>query len=164
MELITPQFGLFFWTLLIFLTVFLVLRYKAWPVILGSLREREDHIRESLKAAESAREEMKRLQSENEQLLNEARQEKTRMLKEAQESANEIVQNAKAEANKEGQNLLEKARHQIEQEKASAIAEIKVQAGELAVDIAEQLLRKELETKEKQTELAKRLADQVSFN
>ena len=52
MELLTPSFGLLFWTLLAFLTVFFILRKFAWGPILKSLSERETGIAESIAAAD----------------------------------------------------------------------------------------------------------------
>jgi F-type H+-transporting ATPase subunit b len=41
MQLLTPDFGLLFWTLLAFIIVFVILRKFAWGPILSSLNERE---------------------------------------------------------------------------------------------------------------------------
>ncbi|MCS7074649.1 MAG: F0F1 ATP synthase subunit B, partial [Bacteroidia bacterium] len=57
MELVLPQFGLFFWTLIIFLTFFFLLKKFAWGPILAAIKEREQSIENSLQAAENARSE-----------------------------------------------------------------------------------------------------------
>jgi len=51
MEIILPQFGLFFWTALIFLVVFFLLRKFAWKPILQALNDREQQIEDRLQAA-----------------------------------------------------------------------------------------------------------------
>ena len=40
MDLLTPELGLFFWTLVAFLLVFVILKKYAWKPILNSLGER----------------------------------------------------------------------------------------------------------------------------
>jgi F-type H+-transporting ATPase subunit b len=41
MDLITPEFGLVFWTLITFLVLLFILRKFAWNPILGAVRERK---------------------------------------------------------------------------------------------------------------------------
>jgi F-type H+-transporting ATPase subunit b len=54
MDLILPQFGLFFWSALIFGLFFFLLRKYAWKPILSALQERESKIAEALAAAQKA--------------------------------------------------------------------------------------------------------------
>ena len=66
MELLTPSFGLIFWTLLAFIIVFFILKKFAWKPILNGLNAREKGIADSLATAERVRGEMAELKSENE--------------------------------------------------------------------------------------------------
>ena len=147
------SFGLFFWQTLLFLALLLLLRKYAWKPILNAVNEREESINNSLKSAERAREEMKSLQSDNERILNEARVERDRIMKEANEMKNKIVADASDQARVEADKIMDNAKAQIEAEKSSAMAEIKGQVAELSVEIAEKLLRKELDTENKQQAL-----------
>ena len=52
MDLLTPSFGLLFWTLMAFLIVFFILKKFAWPAIIEGLNEREKTIADSLATAE----------------------------------------------------------------------------------------------------------------
>ena len=83
MNLITPDFGLIFWQTVTLISVLLVLKRFAWNTILSSIKEREKNIEESLKSAEKAREEMEKLQLNNEALLKEASLERDKMIKDA---------------------------------------------------------------------------------
>ena len=80
MELLTPELGLFFWTLLAFLIVFFILKKFAWKPILNALSERESGIAESIAAADRVRKEMAQMQNESEKLMAQAREERTAML------------------------------------------------------------------------------------
>ena len=147
------SFGLFIWQTVLFIALLFLLRKFAWNPILNAVNEREDSIKNSLKAAERAREEMKALQADNEKILAEARSERERIMKEANDMKNQIISDATDKAKQEASKLVESARTQIEAEKNNAMAQIKTQVAELSVDIAEKLLRKELADENKQQQL-----------
>jgi F-type H+-transporting ATPase subunit b len=147
------SFGLFIWQTILFIALLLLLRKYAWGPILNAVNEREDSIKNALKAAERAREEMKALQADNEKILAEARSERERIVKEATDMKNQIIGEAADKAKDEAAKLVQRAREQIGAEKKEAMAEIKTQVAELSIEIAEKLLRKELEAKNKQQEL-----------
>ena len=98
MELIKPQFGLIFWMALSFLILMFILGKFAFPIIMKSLKEREDSITNALSAAEKAKKEMAALQADNEKLLVQARAERDLMLKEARDTKDAIVSEAKNKA------------------------------------------------------------------
>ena len=52
MDLITPDFGLLFWTGLVFVLLLFLLTKFAWKPILGAVNEREKKISEALDLAE----------------------------------------------------------------------------------------------------------------
>ena len=121
MDLLTPEFGLFFWTLLAFLIVFFILRKYAWKPILNMLGEREKGIADSIATAERVKNEMSQLKSENEKLLAQAREERTLMLKDAKETRDRIVGEAKDQAAHKLHELNEK-REELDQIKPFAVA------------------------------------------
>ena len=144
MQLITPEFGLIFWQLVIFLLLLLLLGRFAWKPILNSLHEREQGIEEALRQADRAKQEMQSLKAGNEQLLVDARRERDQTLKEGQNIAAQLIEKAKATATEEGARLIQQAYEAIQQEKNQALAEVRNTAAQLSVDIAERLLRREL--------------------
>ncbi len=164
MDLLTPEFGLFFWTLLAFLTVFFILRKFAWKPILGMLGEREQGIAESIATAERVRNEMSQLKSENEKLLMQAREERTAMLKDAKETRDRIVNEAKDLAKTEANKIIIDAQQQIQQQKMAALTEVKNEIGTLALGVAEQILRKQLNASEGQDMYMKMLAEDIKLN
>ena len=164
MELVLPQFGLFFWTLVIFLSFFFILKKFAWGPILSAIQEREQSIENSLKAAESARSEMAKLTAQNENLLKEARAERDKIVKEALAAKEQILAEAKAAATEEKSKLLADAKKEIEQERNKALAEIKAQVSELSLSIAEKVLRKQMENKTEQEGYVKRLVTDLKLN
>lgn len=141
---IKPEFGLFFWTLTIFLAFFFLMRKYAFAPIVTALKEREDSITDALASADNARKEMSNLKAENENILAQAREERMQMLKEAKDIAAGIVAESKNTAKAESSKILASAQQDIENMKAKALTDIKNQSGQLAISIAEKILKKEL--------------------
>lgn len=154
MELVLPQFGLFFWTLVLFLIIFFILKKFAWKPILNGIKEREDTIVNALKSAETARAEMANLKSENEKLLQEARIERDKLLKEARSMKEQIIAVGKEQAAIEAAKILETAKRQIESERRATLLELKNQVGQLSVDLAEKILKRKMEDEAQQLSFA----------
>ena len=164
MGLVTPDFGLIFWMTLSFLIVLFLLKKFAWKPILKSLKDREDTITDALESAEKAKDEMARLKSDNQKILQEAKVERENMLKDAREVKDKIISDAKKEAGVEADKIISSAKTQIQNEKAAAINEIKEQVVTLSIDIAEKILKKNLATDNSQKEFAKTLLKDIQLN
>ncbi len=164
MNLVTPDFGLIFWQTITFLVVLFVLSRYAWKPIAKALQEREHSIEDALKEADNARKEMQQLKADNEKLLDEARIERDKILKTAHQLAQETKDNAKEQAQKEVEKMLEDARTAIQNEKQSAIADMKKQIAVLSIEVAQTILQKELENPEKQQQLATDLIKDLQVN
>ena len=164
MELLTPELGLFFWTLLAFLIVFFILKKFAWKPILNALSERESGIAESIAAADRVRKEMAQMQNESEKLMAQAREERTAMLKEAKETRDRLVNEAKEVAKAEANKIIAEAQQQIQQQKMAALTDVKNEIGKLAIEVSEKVLRKQLATAEAQNDYAQLLAEEVKLN
>ena len=159
MEKLISEFslGLFFWQSMIFIGLLFLLRKYAWGPILSAVNERETSIKDALASAEAARTEMESLQSDNQRILKEARAEKEAMLKEARSTRAELINTAKEDAQAEADKILTQAQEAIQNEKRAAIIELREQVGSIAMDIAEKVLPKELENKDKQVQLIDQL-------
>ena len=159
MEKLISEFsiGLFFWQSMIFIGLFFLLRKYAWGPILSAVNERETSIKDALASAEAARTEMESLQSDNQRILKEARAEKEALLKGARITRADLINTAKEEAQAEADKILIQAQESIQNEKRAAIKELREQVGSLAMDIAEKVLQKELENKDKQVQLIDQL-------
>lgn len=164
MELLTPALGLFFWTLVIFVIVFLVLRKFAWRPILKSLKDREEFIDNSLKAADNARKDIELLQANNEKLLQEARIERDKILKEAKEIGESFITQAKQKADAESKRMIASALDSINKEKDSAKAEIKDLVASLSIEMAEKILKKKFENPTEQENLVKDYLQKATLN
>ena len=164
MDLLTPEIGLFFWTLVAFLVVFFILKKFAWKPILNSLGEREKGIADSISAAEKVKKEMSQLQAENEKIMAQAREERTAMLSEARKMSEQIVNKAKDDTKVIADRMIDEAQKQIEQQKNAALTAVKNEIGSLAITVAEKILRSKLATTEDQTSYINMLSEEIKMN
>ena len=138
------QPGLVFWTLLTFVIVGLVLRRVAWGPLLESVNEREKQIQSSIDAAKRERAEAEKLLSEQKTAIAAARAESAEALRKTQSDMEKLREDLMGRSKKEAEELKADARKTIEAEKVKAIADLKNEAGTLAIQIAEKLLGEEL--------------------
>ena len=163
MELFNPDIGLAFWMLVSFgIVVFLLGKY-AWPSIMNAIRSREQYITDSITAADEAQEKLKNIQKEGNELIEKAREEQIRILQEAKKIKDATISEAKTLAKQETEKIMEKAKLAIEKEKEEALYEIRKQIAILSLDIAEKILRKDLENKDAQTDLINRMLDEFNI-
>ena len=113
-SLTTPAVGTLFWSVLIFVLFFLILTKFAWKPILSAVNARDEMIKGSLESAAKAREEMLKLQSDNEAIFRKAREERENILKEARDVRDKLISEAKGKATEEAEKLIAKARAGIE--------------------------------------------------
>lgn len=164
MELLTPSFGLIFWTLVAFIIVFVVLRKYAWGPILSSLHERERTIAGSLETAERVKAEMAQMKNENEELMARAREERATMLKEARETKDRIINEARDQAKVEANKIVAEAQQAINAQKMAALTDVKNQVGRLVVETTEKVLRRELANPEAQEAHISRMVNDVNLS
>jgi len=161
MSLLMPDTGLLFWMLLCFGIVFFVLAKFGFPVIIKMVNERKEYIDHSLVVAKEANEQLANLKAEGETILAKAREEQVRILNEAVATRERVISEAKTQAQIEGSKMLEEVKLQIKAEKEDAIRDIRRQVAVLSVNIAEKVLRKDLDSEDEQTEMIERLLDET---
>ena len=163
-SLITPNPGLSIWALIIFVLLIVILGKYGFKPIASALNEREKTITESLAQAEKARAEMALLTSKNEDLLNQAKEERNKIIAEAREAAEKLKADVLDKAHTESLKKMSDAFREIETQKNAAIVEIKNTVGQMALQIAEQVIRKELRTDAAQKEYVDKLVKETNLN
>lgn len=164
MSLLVPDSGLLFWMLLSFGIVFFIVARYGFPVIIKMVEERKEYIDKSLEAAKEANRQLAEIKSESEAILAKAHEEQSKVLNEAVAMRDRILKEAKEQALTEGQKQLEEVKKQIAAEKNEAIRDIRRQVAGLSVDIAEKVLRKNLDEKQEQMKMIDRLLDEVTVS
>jgi len=141
---LTVEFGLMFWTVVVFLLLLLILKKFAYPALLGAVEARERALQEQLDAAERNRAESEALLAEHKKLLAEARMQAHTLLVEARTTAEKERALAMEKTLEEQQQLLERARRDIAAERDRAIAELRQEAVELSLAAASKLIGERL--------------------
>ena len=153
MQLVTPAIGLMFWTVVIFILLLFILKKFAWKPILKAVDDRNNSIEEALSAAEKAKEEMAELSSNNEKILSDARIERDVIIKEARGIKEQTIADAKSQATEEAEKIILSAKEQINNEKMKAMTELKNQVADIAITMAEKIIKAELKDSENQKNL-----------
>ncbi|MCR4659850.1 MAG: F0F1 ATP synthase subunit B [Bacteroidales bacterium] len=162
--LISPGLGTFVWMLVSFGILAFILAKWGWPMLLKSLKERETAISESLNAAERARDEMKALKADNQELLRQAKQERDAMLSNARQTCEKIIDEARIRATEEADRIVESARENINYERLKAMHELKNQIATLSIEIAEKLIKSELSDRQKADDLIQKELENAHLN
>ena len=139
------------WMLIGFLIVLFILAKVGWPMIMGAVEKRNQHISDSLLAAQEATDSLAGIEAAKEKALAESQAEQIRILNENQELRKQLMDEARTEARAEAERIVNDARAKIEKEQQEAVNQIKAEMVTLSVGIAEKILQRELSDKEAQS-------------
>lgn len=161
MNLVTPDFGLLFWMVVIFGIVFFLLAKFGFPIITGMVEERSAKIAQALKDADEMEARVAAWETDRARMMDETRREQASILREAAETKARIVADAKLQAKEEADKILAQAKTEIAAEKESALREARKDVALLSVQVAEKILRGELSDKGSERALIDRLVDEA---
>ena len=153
MQLVTPQIGLMFWTVVIFMLLLILLKKFAWKPILKAVDDRNSSINEALASAEKAKSEMEQLSADNDKILNEARNQRDSIIKEARDIKIKTIADAKNKASIEAEKIISSAKEQIKNEKMKAMTELKNEIADISIQMAEKIIKTELKDAKSQKKL-----------
>jgi len=143
--------GLFIWTILTFLILFGALAKFAWKPLLKALENRENMIRSSIADAEKAQQELETINQQSDDVLAKARAESQTILVDGKAAAEKVKEDTLNQAKEKAAAIIESAEKQIQVEKDKAISEIKGEVANLAIQVAEKLIQKNLNRDDNQT-------------
>ena len=144
-NLLSPNGGLMFWTLVIFLILFGILAKLVFPKILAAVEAREKALEDAIEGAKRDREEAARLLTEHQRQLEAARGEAQKLIVEGRQVGEKLRADMIEETQQQQQAMLERARREIETEKQRAIDEMRREAIELAIAGASKVIEKNLD-------------------
>ena len=147
MSLFTPEFGLVFWMLVVFLILFGILAKYAWPAIVRMMDERADFIDKGVEYAREAKRDREKAQEDAKDLLTEARKQQLEVLQQTERLKREMI----AEARKAAEN----------EAKREAELQLRKQVASLSLQVAEKVMRKDLATDKNQMELIGKLLNEL---
>jgi F-type H+-transporting ATPase subunit b len=140
------NFGLFFWTWVVFFALLYVLKKFAWPPLVKATVDREKRIEAQLAEAERRNQEAQALLEEHKRLLEESRSKAHSMITEAKTFAEKERAAALEKTRQEQEELLARALRDIASEKDRAVDELRREAVDLSLAAASKLLNQRLDS------------------
>ena len=143
--LLSPNGGLMFWTLIIFVILFFVLSKYAFKPITAAVAAREKALEEAIAGAKADREAAAALLAEHRAQLEAGRNEAQKLIAEGRTIGDKVRADMIEETRGQQQEMLERARREIDAEKVRAIAELRREAVDLAIAGAGKVIEKNLD-------------------
>jgi F-type H+-transporting ATPase subunit b len=144
-DLLSPNTGVMFWTLVIFVVLLVVLSRFAFKPLTAAVEAREKALEEAITSAKRDRDAAAQLLAEQQRALDATRADAQRVIAEGRTTA-EKLRNEMLEQTKQQQHeLLERARTEIDNERKRAIADLRREAVELALAGASKVIERNLD-------------------
>jgi F-type H+-transporting ATPase subunit b len=137
-----PSWGLFFWSAVTFVILFILLAKFAWGPITKLVEQREKKIKGDIERAELARAEAEAALKRHEAQLAEAAQAARETVEAARVRAEQAAASIATAAKAEGESILAKARTQIEADKQKALSDIKTAVVELSMAVTREVVKR----------------------
>ena len=161
MQLFTPEFGLAFWMFVAFLGLSFILAKYGWPYIIKMMDERADLIDKGVAYAQEAQARLDGAKDEADKLIAAAQAQQADILSEARKMYNTIVEDAKSDATIEAQKVAEQAQVRLEQARKESERQLRLEVTEVALQIAEKVVRRQMENDKAQQELVEKYLAEV---
>ena len=140
--------GLFMWTIVTFLIVLFILKWKAWGPLMSTLDKREEDIKNALLAVDRAKEDAEKATQDYEELIKKAHSESQKIISDSKIAGEKVKNKIEFAAKEKAEEMIEKAKIQIEYESQKAIQEIKSSVVDLSIEAATKILEKNLDSED----------------
>ena len=161
MELFTPEFGLVFWMFVAFACLYFILAKWAWPFIIKSMEERADMIDKGVAYAQQAKANLDNAKAEADKLIAEAQSQQADILREAARMRTELIEKARSDAAEEEKKVRAASQISLEQARKEAEKQMRLEMGDLALQIAEKVIRRNLSGDDAQRALVDQYLNEV---
>lgn len=149
--MIPPDGTMLILTVLTFSLLLVVLKKIAWKPILDSLEQRETKIRDSVEKAEEIEKEYEQVDQTTKEMLEKADVDAQELLKKSKTAAQEQSKLIEAKAKDQAKIILENADRDAQETHDKAFSNLKEESADLVIDLAQKLLRSNIdETKNRQ--------------
>ena len=140
--------GLFMWTIVTFLIVLMLLKWKAWGPLMSVLDKRAEDIKNALSAADRAKEDAEKASQDYEKLVQKARIEGQQIIADSKAAGEKVKNDIESVARENAEKMIGKAKTQIEAESQKALQEIKSSVVNLSIEAAEKIIEKNLDSED----------------
>lgn len=144
-SIMSPNGGLMFWTLLIFVILFFILKKFAFPPILSAVEARERALADAIEGAKRDRESAAALLAEQRAQIEAARNEAQRFIAEGRAAGEKLRADMLEQTRQQQEELLVRARREIDAERVRAVADLRREAVDLAIAGAGRVIERNLD-------------------
>jgi F-type H+-transporting ATPase subunit b len=144
-DLLSPNGGLMFWTLVTFVFLFIILWKFVFPPMFAAVEAREKALEEAIEGAKRDREAASQALAEQQRQIEAARNEAQQIVAQGRQTGEQVRAQMIEETRQQQQQMLETARREITQEKERAIADMRREAVDLAIAGASKVIEKNLD-------------------
>ena len=144
-NLLSPNTGLMFWTLVIFVVLMFVLTRFAFKPLTAAVEAREQRLEAAIKQADEDRKKAAELLEQQTKALDASRIEVQRVIAEARVTGDKLRNEMLEQTKNQQHDLLERARAEIDEERKRAIADLRREAVELALAGASRVIERNLD-------------------
>ena len=144
-NLLSPNGGLMFWTIIIFVILLVVLSKFAFKPMLAAVEARERSLQAALDDAKRDREEAQRVLAEHRAQLENSRAEAQKLIADGRATAEKLRHDLLEQTKSQQQEMLDRARRDIDTEKTNAIAALRREAVDLAIAGAGKVIERNLD-------------------
>lgn len=144
-NLLSPNGGLMFWTLLIFIVLLIVLSRFAFKPLVAAVEAREAALEAAINKAQQDREAASKLLAEQVAQLEAARAEAQKYIADGRATSEKLKASMLEDTRAQQQEMIERAKRDIENEKQRAISDLRREAVDLALAGAGKLIAKNLD-------------------
>lgn len=152
--------GLFIWAIATFGVLLLLLAKFAFKPLRSIVEQREAGIRESVEAAEKARDEARQLMEQQQQGIAEAHRQAGDIIEAGRKMVEQLKQEAHEQSRAQTEAMVNDAKAEIERENRQTLDELKQTVASLSVRISRQVIRENLD-EDKHLELADQFIERL---
>lgn len=144
-NLLTPNGGLMFWTIVIFVLLLVILSKFAFKPMLAAVEAREKMLQSAIDDAKRDQAEAARVLAEHRAALEKSRGEAQKLIADGRATAEKLRNDLLEQTKAQQQEMLDGARRAIETEKVNAIAALRREAVDLAIAGASKVIERNLD-------------------
>ena len=145
-NMLSPNIGVMFWTLVIFVMLLVVLSRYAFKPLFAAVEAREKALEDAIEGARRDREESAALLAQQRAQIETARTEAQGIIADSRSTAERMRADLLSQTKQQQAEMIEQARRAIEGEKLNAIADLRREAVDLAIAGASRVIEKNLDS------------------
>ena len=143
-NLLAPDLTMLILTWVTFFALLVILKKFAWKPIVDGLQKREDYIRKSLEEADNIKAQLAQSEEIKAKILDEAKTQASQIIQDSRQTAAAVATEIEGNAKRHANDIVASAKAQIEGERQRVTGQLKRDAVDTAIKLAEKVLEENL--------------------